>query len=196
MNDLLLSAEKKRAFITFSSDLIGRPEILNYKGLIKELEKKGSLIVQYRWFEVKKELITAKEIHTNATKAIMQSDIFIAETTLDSIGVGQQINYAIERKIPSFLCVNNKYSDEKKALYFKGTRAKNLVFIYYENLEDLVEKLLKEISVASRPKLEKFNFLATNELKIILKEESLKMKISQSELLRNIVEEWISNKSK
>lgn len=65
--------------------------------------------------------------------------------------------------------------------------------IYYSHWSDLKEKLIK---VSSGLKLEafvKFNFLANKKIKTTLRKVSRDKRISQSELLRNIIEDWITD---
>ena len=86
------------------------------------------------------------------------------------------------------LLKNNSYT------FLRGAKAPNLSFIYYQSISDL-EKILKSTLVKIKPiKLEKFNFIATNLVKDTLKAESDKRGVSQSKLLRSIVEDWIESR--
>ncbi|MBM3208702.1 hypothetical protein FJZ40_00200 [Candidatus Shapirobacteria bacterium] len=186
---------KRTVFVTFSSKRLNPESGFSYKDFIKVIEEDCNLHIKYRWFARKRKHDPDK-IHYNAVVAINEADFFIAEVSVASIGVGQQIAHALQKQIPTFLCLRTELKDTNNLSFLKGTKSRNLHFIYYTGSDDLKRELSKKVSVVKRDNLEKFNFLATRELKQLLKQESEKRRLSQSALLREIIEEWANNKKK
>lgn len=181
--------KKKIAFLTFSSELLQQDKIFSLK-LYELIVKDCELDIQYRWFENSQKK-TPQKIYLDSLNAIRKADFFIAEASIKSSSVGQQIGYAIQQKKPCFILLKNELQDASGSLFLKGTRNSNVYFIYYSGIEDLKVKLYSNIQSIKDSKLEKFNFLATKRIRSVLLKESKKRNITQSELLREIIEEWI-----
>lgn len=185
-----LYMKRKIAFLTFSSELLREDKILSSK-LYELIEKDCKLDIQYRWFE-NNQRKTPQKIYLDSLNAIRKADFFIADASIKSNSVGQQIGYAIQQKKPCFILLKNESRGTKESLFLKGTRNSNVYFIYYSNIEDLKVKLYSNIQSIKDSKPEKFNFLATKRIRNILLMESRKRNVTQSELLREIIEEWIA----
>lgn len=185
--------KKKIAFLTFPSELLRKDKIFSSK-LYELIVKDCKLDIQYRWFE-NNQKETPQKIYLDSLNAIRKADFFIAEASIKSNSVGQQIGYAIQQKKPCFILIKNELKDARESLFLKGTRNSNVYFTYYSSLEDLKVKLYNYIQSIKDSKIEKFNFLATKRIRSVLLKESKKRNVTQSELLREIIEEWITSKS-
>ncbi len=184
----MTSRSKKVCFFTFSTRaLLQHLDIVSE--IISILEKKCNLTLKFRWFDNPLHE-TSEQIYKDSLKAILQAHVFIADVTITSTGVGQQIAYAIQHKKPTIILMHEKLKKKPSALFLKGTQSSFVSFVYYKTIKDLEPKLIKSIESFTHVKLEKFNFLATNKVKTILQRESQKQQISMSELLRRVVEEW------
>lgn len=182
--------KKKVAFLTFSSELLQKDKIFSSK-LYKLIVKDYKLDIQYRWFE-NNQIKAPQKIYLDSLNAIRKADFFIAEASIKSNSVGQQIGYAIQQKKPCFILLKNESKNARESLFLKGTRNSNVYLIYYSSIEDLKVKLYSNIQSIKDYKLEKFNFLATKRIRSVLLKESKKRNVTQSELLREIIEEWIA----
>lgn len=185
------STQKKTAFVTFSGRAMKTNPKL-YHALIDAIEKGCNCVIKYRWFESKEEK-TPKEIYETSLTSIREADIIIVEASLNSIGVGQQLAYAIQLKKPTIICIDANSDKTTTSSFLKGTPSSNVLFVYYSDLKDLKKRLSTIVSSLERLILEKFNFVATKKQKEFLLEESKKRNISKSELLRMIIDEWIAN---
>jgi 2'-deoxynucleoside 5'-phosphate N-hydrolase len=67
-----------------------------------------------------------------------QADIVIADVTTPSLGVGYEIAYAIQRKIPVIACFYEKSGRRLSAMIAGNPKLK---VILYQNLTDLFDKL-------------------------------------------------------
>lgn len=181
--------ENRKVFVTFSNQAFqSNPKF--YYDFIDIIESNCGFEVPYRWF---KESIPdpPKKIYRNSLLAIRTADICIAEASSGSIGVGQQISYAIQHKKLVVICLKKELEKTNKHFFLKGTTSPTVSSIYYESLADLKKILCDKLNSSYIERLEKFNFLATVKEKKVLYQQSLKQDISQSELLRNIIDEWI-----
>lgn len=182
--------KKKIAFLTFSSELLRQDKIF-YSKLYELIVRGCKLDIQYRWFE-NNQRKTPQKIYLDSLNAIRKADFFIAESSIKSNSVGQQIGYAIQQKKPCFILLKSESKNVRESLFLKGTRNSNVYFIYYSSIEDLKVKLYNNIHSIKDSKPEKFNFLTTKRIKNILLKESRQRNVTQSELLREIIEEWIA----
>lgn len=183
------STRNKIAFVAFSSKALKIQKDF-YMNFVDRIENKCNLEIKYRWFD-QPFTGNAEQIYLKSLKAIREASIFIAEVSVASTGVGEQITYAMQQKKPIILCVQKAIKNNNEATFVKGTKSSLVHLVYYDNLEELIKKIRKKLLVLGKPRLEKFNFLADKYAKDILVRESRKRNISQSELLRQILEEWI-----
>lgn len=185
----IMTKKKKTVFVTFSSKYLKTQTSPTYQDFVSVVKKTGFNIL-HEWY-AKEDGRTPEMIHSEAVEAIREADCLIAEASIDSIGVGQQITYALQKKKPVILCMKKSRAQKNNLTFLKGTKSKKIQFAYYADLADLAEQLEQIFNEVEQPTSEKFNFIATSKLKAIISEESQKQQISQSELLRNIVEEWV-----
>jgi hypothetical protein len=177
-----------KAIVTFSNADFKKNEDY-YRNFLTIIEQTKKYQLIYKWFDSKDSKEPVK-IYSRFMKELKVADIVIAEASSPSIGVGQTIALAYQNKKNIVVCMKKNVKDSNLHPLVRGITSSFAKYIYYENFSDLQKKLLKMYEVFSKIKFEKFNFLATPEIKTILDEESRKLNITQSELLRNIIIEW------
>ena len=160
-----------------------------YNNFIKTIEQTGKYTLIHKWYE-KKESEDPTIIYSRFLKELKIADVVIAEVSSPSTGVGQTIAVANQNKKNIIICMKRDAKDSNLHLLVRGITSPFAKYIYYDNLSDFQKKLVKLYDVFNKTKFEKFNFLATPEIKDILSEESRKLNITQSELLRNIITQW------
>lgn len=176
----------KRVFLTFSSkELPKNNEVI--AALIKCLDESEIFEISNRWFDKKD---SKDEVYTVGVKALLNSDLIIAEVSTSSTGVGQQIALGMFHKIPVLVIAKKDFQKATHSLFLKGTKSTQVSFFYYKDKDDLVKNLIPVIRSKFDDKFEKLNFMATRSIKKLLSDESKKMGVSQSELLRQIIREW------
>ncbi len=189
--------QKTRCFVTFSHAALHKKSAF-FKRFVDIIEQCGCSI-PYRWFDHGKDgSCSSASVYECALRAIQDSDLVIAEVSMNSTGVGQQIVYAIQQRKSILLCLQKKYEHGNVHTFLRGTRSRNVSFLYYDSLPSLQRDIRAWLSKERdfSPQLEKFNFLTTQDQKFVLAETSKKLRISQSELLRTIVDEWIKHQKK
>lgn len=185
-------AKIKKIFLTFPSSRLDI-EDKNIETIISVLDKSNKFKIGYRWFDVR-EKIDNYIIYEKSTKALLNTDLVIAEASVPSIGVGQQIAFAMSHKIPVLILVKSSLKNDKKSLFLKGIKSAKVSFFYYKSSTDIKDNLLSIVESKINDDLEKLNFMATKSIKKFLIKESQKRKISQSEFLRQIIIEWQESK--
>lgn len=181
---------KKTVFVTFSSKFI-KNQSESFASLIKTIDNSQNYKIKYRWFESNNnQQIQLKKLYFKSIKALLSSDIIVADTTIQSTGIGQQIAYGIFHKIPVLIIANKRVEKSSRSKFLKGTSSSIVNFFYYKNYQEIEEKLIKIIDKMSVDPYEKLNFVATRSLKLLLEEKSKKLGITQSELLRQIILDW------
>jgi hypothetical protein len=180
----------RKIFLTFSSQ-----EVNSYNKILERIinliDESKEFQILHRWFDDKQSKNSnIYKIYERSTKALLNADLVVAEVSTPSIGVGQQIAFAMAHKIPVVVLVKFNLKKEKSLLFLKGIKSARVIFYYYKNEGDIVNNLIQTMRSVINDNFEKLNFMATKSIKKLLSEESKKRKLSQSELLRQIIVEW------
>lgn len=180
----------KKIFLTFSSQKTKSSD-KNISKIIDVLDKSERYKILYRWFDTKEpEKLSHYDIYETSIKSLLKADLLIAEVSTPSIGVGQQIAIAMFHKIPVLILAESKTKNKNTPSFLKGIKSTNVSFLYYNQKTDITDDLLSTIKSKINDSFEKLNFVATKSIKKLLIEESRNLKISQSELLRQIITDW------
>ncbi len=184
----MLAKSNVKTYVVFSNSAYRKnPDF--YRAFVRAVESVRGVQIKDRWFE-RQEKELPRKIYLETLRAIRDSNVVIAETSAKSTGVGQQIAYAIAQKKQTFICMSKKSHPSGNNVFLHGTISPFSHNLYYGNFQELERLLSQGISKMSNQRLEKFNFIASRHTKEILRRESAKHGISQSELLRRIIEEW------
>lgn len=182
----------KKIFLTFPSQRAMNGD-KNINNIIETIDKSSKYKIIYRWFDTKKLKKTNHyEIYETSIKTLLRADLLIAEISTPSIGVGQQIAVAMFHKIPVLILAESK--NKNTPSFIKGIKSTSVSFLYYDKKTDIINNLLPMIKSKINDSFEKLNFIATKSIKEFLIKESRKLKISQSELLRQIIIDWKEKK--
>jgi hypothetical protein len=183
----------KRIFFTFSSKKPYKSdEVINL--VLKLIDKSDKFEIAHRWFEHMSKDSNDLRIYEAGIRALFGSDLVVADVSVPSTGVGQQIALAMLHKIPVLILAKENFETEKHSFFLKGTKSTYISFFYYHDIKDISENLVSLIEEKTNDELEKLNFIATKSIKKLLDEESKKRRISQSELLRQIILDWNDKK--
>jgi hypothetical protein len=165
-----------------------------YNRFIAIIEKINTFKIIYKWYEGKEPKNSA-EVYSIFLKEIKNSDLIIAEASSPSIGVGQTITVANQNMKNILICIKKNIKMSNLHPLITGITSSFVRYLYYDDFSDLNDKLINISINLNKLKFKKFNFLATEEIKNLLKEESRKLNITQSELLRNIIMDWSGRKT-
>ena len=133
--------KNKSVYIFGPIHLFGSDYLPVYKRLTKMCKKHfKKVICTYPDFWNSKE--TPRQFYDRTYKTITKCDLFIAEVSSPSHGVGMELQMAAEHKIPLIALVKE---GQKISTMIDGLSVLKKI-IYYENFNDLEKKLEKEIS--------------------------------------------------
>lgn len=183
---------KHKAYISAPTDLLNFDKNSLDK-IVSSLNKIGYDIT-WKWFESGD--LTNKEIYEKSIKSIFASDVIIAEITYPSTGVGQQISLASSKGIPVLCLINDHPSREAKPSSFALGSDNQLIRIANYDLDNIQSVLEIELKQIHLHRFEKFNFISTVAINRKLEEVANKEKLSKSQLLRKIINEWVGKYSK
>lgn len=160
-----------------------------YKRIVLELKKQG-FEISYDWLS-KKDVLSSQQAYNLVMNSLHKSDFLLADVSVPSIGVGQQIAMAIQWRIP-VVCIYNRKIQETPSKMLPSDQTNLFRIIPYT--PDKLADLLKDIFPNEKDsKMEKFNFVLNSDMNNFIKVESEKREMSKSQFLRFIVKSWKDN---
>lgn len=180
----------KKVNVYFSASSLDSQSFDLYEKIAKCIDQAGGKIL-FNWLRDKKKL-SPQEVFNEATEGIKSADVLVAEISIPSTGVGQQIAYSISNKIPVIALVNK---DAKKPSRFTlGTESELLHIINYDeaNLTNQLKNIFEKLRTQ---KFIKFNFISTRKINDYLEIKSKKLNLSKSEFLRSLIDAKIKEHS-
>lgn len=185
--------EDRKAFFTFSKKAyLENPGL--FEGIVKTLEKECGYTIDYKWY-AEKGSASAESIFQDSLQAMRKATVVVAEASSRSTSIGSQISYALNLKKPVIVFFSDTLS-KGESLFLKGMKSPFLKIIYYKDFADLRASLIKALGSMPEERLEKFNFIASKSIKEALAKESERRDISTSQLLREIIEAWLSGQDR
>lgn len=122
----------------------GQDYLQVYKDITKLCEKYFDKVIgTYPDFWNSQE--TPREFWERTYQTITKCNLFIAECSSPSHGVGMELQMGYEHNIPVIVLVKKEIKDFNKSTMVLGLPNLRSV-IYYENIPDLFQKLEKELS--------------------------------------------------
>lgn len=123
----------------------GREKVCDYQKMVQQFEKCGAQVLTKHVADPnlssKGEHITCKEIYERDTKWLEECDIFFADITVPSLGVGYEISY-VENLGKKMYAIYEKEANVSS--FIRGNE--NIEFLAYESIEeviDLINKIMK-----------------------------------------------------
>lgn len=182
----------KKVNVYFSASSLDSQSFDLYKRIAVCIEQAGGKIL-FNWLRDKKRL-SPQEVFKEATEGIKSADVLVAEISTPSTGVGQQIAFSINNKVPVIALVNEHA--KKPSRFTLGTESELISIVSY-NETNLKKQLESNFGMLRSQKFTKFNFISTKEINNYLEIESKKINMSKSQYLRTIIiEERIGKSSK
>lgn len=180
---------KTKIFFTASSD-VSRDKKQRYQKIISILEKWGFKVSQTvfckKEFSLPSGGIDYGQIYESVIREINNSDLFIADISDPSGGVGYQVYHAFYQKKPIIvLFLENAQSNP--SMVIRGIKSKRLVTLRYKNLEDLETKLLPLIQKAKNQLKVRFHLVIDNKEYSFIDTMANSLSISKTEYLKKLI---------
>jgi hypothetical protein len=174
----------KKVNVYFSASSLYNQSFDLYRKIVDCIELAGGKIL-FNWLQDKK-ILSPQQVFDEAIKAIKSADVLVAEISTPSTGVGQQIAYSINNKVPVIALVNENAKEPSR--FTLGTESELLNIVSY-NETNLTGKLKINLDKLLTRKFAKFNFISTREINNYLEIESKRKNMSKSRYLRMLIEE-------
>lgn len=132
-------------------------------------------------------------LYKQTVESITRADVFIAETSVQSFGVGFQVALAIQMKKPVLLLHRD---DVKYSVFASGIPEANAAQAAYneKNLQKIIEDFLDENDIQAKDM--RFNFFIDRQIYNYLRWSSHKSGKTKAEILRELVVKEIDKESK
>lgn len=133
-----------------------------------------------------------REMYARVLSAIRQSDVVVAEITYPSTGVGLQLALAAQYRVPVLALQADWIGVTPQ--FTEGASSDEFRIVKY-NKKSLGKVLRENLKTLGKARFVKFNFISTPEINSELDKVSESQGISRSQLLRQIVRDWVNSVS-
>jgi len=117
----------------------GRSNVGIYQQIVEHIRKYGIILTEHVAdpnLTARGENLPAKKIHDRDVDWVKESDVFIAEVSTPSLGVGYEIRIAIEHKKP-VLCLYKSQQDRLLSAMIRGNS--EVLVKEYNSFEDAIK---------------------------------------------------------
>lgn len=180
-----------KAYFSASSD-VGESKKLFYKKIIELLEMTGLNVFQSVFSSLTTQKLSSaldfKYVYNDVLKKIDNADLFIADISDPSGGVGYQVYHAIYSKKPIIIIYSGNDSSNPSVI-IRGIKSKKVAILKYDNFNDLSSKLLHAVTKAEKLTKVRFNLVINNRDFTFVEQESIKEGITKTKYLNNLIHE-------
>lgn len=170
----------------------------NYKAIIKILQDFGHTVLSKKILHkhaqdiIQESIRDKKQVFKQLTKWIDKADILIAEISTPSLGVGQEINYALSKKKP-VLGLYIKSTTHPIPAMLQGSPSRLVALASYNltNIEKILKKYFKNTFIKKETPCIRFTFRITPLIQKYLDWQKNINKIPKAEFLREAIIEKI-----
>lgn len=180
---------KTRVFYAASSDVTG--EILeNYKKTISLLKRQGLSVSQVLFrkkeFDLPSGDVDFKNLYESVIQEINRSDIFVADITYPSGGVGYQVYHAFYQKKPTVVLYSESINSNP-SMIMRGIKSKKFLSLKYDKIEDLETSLPPLLDQAVRQLKVRFHLVLDNNDYTYIEKEARSLGVSKTEFLKSLI---------
>lgn len=183
--------------VYFSATITENNELKNsYKEIIETLKKQGHKVLEYGSDQIEPQNLLnrneeeIKKVYKELDNFLKQADVYIAEISQPSIGIGYEISQAISNRKP-VLALNHKHkSDFQPLATIEGNKSKYLQHATYTegNLKNIVNDFLN----TAKQKLDtKFILIIPAEIDRYLEWASDYKRMHKAQIVRNAIENYM-----
>lgn len=164
-----------------------------YRQMIDDLTNLGFKVNQTIFSDTTDKIIgedlTYNDIYNQVFEKIDKSDIFIADISYPSGGVGYQIYHAYYQKKPVIII----YTENKQtnpSVVIRGIDSKKVQTFKYNSFDELKDTLPSLVNRALKKIKVRFNLVLTNNELSFLNKQARLRHISTTQMLRKIINEF------
>lgn len=152
-----------------------KKNLLFLKKIEEALELKGAEMLCFYFSEDEE---TSSTIYL---KMLQKADICVFETSINNLIIGFLIAKSLELNKPTIILCSKNDS------FFKKLKNEKLVFQRYDNQKNVEKKINQAFKKAQKLRDRRFNFFISPDLLNYLEQESRKLGITKSMLIRQLI---------
>lgn len=161
-----------------------RKDQTSYVLITDNIKKLGGLLVN-DWVNKSTEGLTAEDSYKNTFDAIKKVQGVVLEATIQTSGLGQQLEIALLNSVPVLVLTKDRKTNFGN---FVNPDKKHLVTVKKYNNDNL-EKLIKEFieQIGNNYSVARFNLVIDKELNVYLEDKAKRNKTSKTEEIRKLI---------
>ncbi|MGI6278579.1 MAG: hypothetical protein ACOYJ8_02105 [Patescibacteria group bacterium] len=180
---------KTKVFFAASSD-VSQEKRERYKKIISLIKNQGFAVSQVvfrkKEFDLPSGEIDYPHIYDSVIDEINRSDLFIADISYPSSGVGYQIYHAFYQKKP-IIALFTENEKSNPSMVIRGIKSKKFFALKYKNLEDLKNNLLPLLKKAKKQLRVRFHLVIDNKDYSFIETAANNLGISKTEYLKKLI---------
>lgn len=180
---------KTKIFFAASSD-VAQEKKERYKKIISLLKNQGFAISQVvfrkKEFDLPSGKIDYSHIYESVIEEINRSDLFIADISYPSGGVGYQVYHAFYQKKP-IIALFTENEKSNPSMVIRGIKSKKFFALKYRNLKDLKKNLLPLLKKAKKQLRVRFHLVIDNKDYSFIETAANNLGISKTEYLKKLI---------
>lgn len=165
----------------------------NYKSIVETIKESGFELTR-DWLDASIKLAEKHKNepprsnhYQNVMRGIMSADIVIFDSSVQSMSIGHQLTFALD-KSKTTLLISNESQNQISKLFISGSDSPYLTIKAYKNstdLKDIVKNFLLENN--QKPKI-RFNLVINKEQDTYLSWASFQYKIEKTKFIKNLID--------
>lgn len=180
---------KTKIFFTASSD-VSEEKKVRYKKIISILKgwdfDVSQVIFRKKEFDLPSGEINYDYIYDSVIQEINSSDLFIADISYPSSGVGYQVYHAFYQKKP-IIIIFTENEQSNPSMVIQGIKSKRLLTLKYRNINDL-EKTLLPLVLKTKSQLKvRFHLVIDNKEYSFIETTAKNLGISKTEYFKILI---------
>ncbi len=180
---------KTKVFFAASSD-VSQEKRERYKKIISLIKNQGFAVSQVvfrkKEFDLPSGEIDYPHIYDSVIDEINRSDLFIADISYPSSGVGYQVYHAFYQKKP-IIALFTENEKSNPSMVIRGIKSKKFFALKYKNLEDLKNNLLPLLKKAKKQLRVRFHLVIDNKDYSFIETAANNLGISKTEYLKKLI---------
>lgn len=170
----------------------------SYIAILKTIKSEGHVLTR-DWLEKsldlaekKREDIPREKLYTEVMSAIIAADVAIFDCTVQSMSIGHQLTFALDKGKPTLL-VAQKSQEKIEGLFISGSKSSYLTLRNYSNNEDLKQAILEFLSKNSSKAKVRFQIVLDRAQHDFIEWASFRYKRNKSDIIKDAIDDKSSN---
>lgn len=172
----------------------------SYLTILKSIKSQGHTLTR-DWLEKSLDLaekkvedIPREKLYTEVMSAIIAADVAIFDCTVQSMSIGHQLTFALDKGKPSLLLAK-KTQEKIENLFISGSKSSYLTLKNYSNEEELKQILFEFLSKNSSKAKVRFQIVLDRAQHDFIEWASFRYKRNKSDIIKDAIDKKSSDDS-